>query len=111
MVLPPADRMTQANIKPRLRMVVLYYFSRKLNYLVCGTSNKSEITAGYFTKFGDGASDILPLGGLLKTQVRCLATEIGIPQKILDKAPMPACGQARPMKAKWGLHTQNLMKS
>jgi len=87
MVLPPADRMTQANIKPRLRMVVLYYFSRKLNYLVCGTSNKSEITAGYFTKFGDGASDILPLGGLLKTQVRCLATEIGIPQKILDKAP------------------------
>ena len=54
---------------------------------MCGTSNKSELAAGYFTKFGDGASDILPIGGLLKTQVRSLAAEMGIPQRIIDKAP------------------------
>jgi NAD+ synthase len=86
-ILPVADRMTQANIRPRLRMIVLYYFARKLKFLVCGTSNKSELVAGYFTKFGDGASDILPLGRLYKTQVRALAKEIGIPQRIIDKAP------------------------
>jgi NAD+ synthase len=86
-ILPPGDRMTQANIRPRLRMIVLYYFARKMDYLVCGTSNKSELIAGYFTKFGDGASDILPIGGLLKTQVRSLAVELGIPQQIIDKAP------------------------
>ncbi|HOU35733.1 MAG TPA: NAD+ synthase [Candidatus Omnitrophota bacterium] len=86
-VLPAADRITQANIRPRLRMIALYYFARKMNYLVCGTSNKSEVVAGYFTKFGDGASDILPIGSLLKTQVRRLAVELGIPQWIIDKAP------------------------
>jgi NAD+ synthase len=86
-ILPAADRMTLANIRPRLRMLVLYYFARKLNYLVLGTSNKSEILAGYFTKYGDGASDIIPLGDLLKTQVRRLAKELKIPQAIIDKAP------------------------
>jgi NAD+ synthase len=86
-LLPAADRMTRANLRPRLRMIVLYYFARKLNYLVCGTSNKSELMAGYFTKFGDGASDILPIGDLFKTQVRKLAAELKIPQDIIDKAP------------------------
>ena len=86
-ILPVADRVTRANIRPRLRMIVLYYFARKMNYLVCGTSNKSELAAGYFTKFGDGASDILPIGSLFKTQVRRLASEIGIPQSVIDKAP------------------------
>jgi NAD+ synthase len=86
-ILPGADRMTQANLRPRLRMLVLYYFARKLNYLVCGTSNKSELMAGYFTKFGDGASDILPIGDLFKTQVRKLAAELKIPQSIIDKPP------------------------
>jgi len=86
-VLPQADRMTKANLRPRLRMLVLYYFARKLNYLVCGTSNKSELMAGYFTKFGDGASDVLPIGDLLKTQVRKLAVELKIPQEIIAKPP------------------------
>jgi NAD+ synthase len=86
-ILPSADRMTQANLRPRLRMIVLYYFARKSGYLVCGTSNKSEIMAGYFTKFGDGASDIIPIGHLLKTEVRKLAVELKIPQAIIDKPP------------------------
>ncbi len=76
-----------ANMKPRLRMLVLYYFANKLNYLVVGTGNKSELLIGYFTKYGDGGVDILPLGNLLKTEVRALAGALGIPQEILDKPP------------------------
>jgi len=86
-ILPAADQITKANLRPRLRMMVLYYFARKLGFLVCGTSNKSELLSGYFTKFGDGASDILPIGDLLKTQVRKLAGELKIPQAILEKPP------------------------
>ncbi|HTY45733.1 MAG TPA: NAD(+) synthase [Patescibacteria group bacterium] len=86
-VLPPANQRARTNLKPRLRMLVLYYFANKLNYLVCGTSNKSELLTGYFTKYGDGAADILPIAGLLKRQVRQLAVEIGIPRRIIAKAP------------------------
>ena len=86
-ILPKAGRMASANLKSRLRMTVEYYFANKLNYLVCGTSNRSERMAGYFTKFGDGAADILPLGGLLKKQVRRLAADLGIPGNIITKPP------------------------
>jgi len=86
-ILPTANRMAIANLKPRLRMLVLYYFANKLNYLVAGTGNKSEIKVGYFTKHGDGATDLLPLGDLLKTQVKRLAEELKIPQTIIDKVP------------------------
>lgn len=86
-ILPKANRIAQANLKSRLRMLVLYYFANKLNYLVCGTGNKSELMVGYFTKHGDGANDILPLGDLLKTQVVQLAEELHIPKRIINKPP------------------------
>jgi NAD+ synthase len=76
-----------ANLKPRLRMLVLYYFANKLNYLVVGTGNKSELMIGYFTKYGDGGVDILPLGDLLKTEVRALAEVLGIPKEIIEMPP------------------------
>jgi NAD+ synthase len=76
-----------ANLKARLRMLALYYFANKLDYLVVGSGDKSEIEIGYFTKFGDGAADLLPLGDLLKTEVRELARKLGIPKKIIDKTP------------------------
>jgi NAD+ synthase len=76
-----------ANLKPRLRMITLYYHANKLNYLVVGTGNKSEAVMGYFTKYGDGGVDICPLGGLLKSQVRELAKELDIPAKIIKKIP------------------------
>jgi NAD+ synthase len=75
------------NIKPRLRMITLYYFANKLNYLVVGTGNKSELTMGYFTKYGDGGVDILPLGDLTKTEVYKLAKVLNIPQRIIKKPP------------------------
>ncbi|MBU4201704.1 MAG: NAD(+) synthase [Candidatus Altiarchaeales archaeon] len=76
-----------ANLKPRLRMAALYYLANKLNYLVVGTGNKTERTIGYFTKYGDGGVDILPLGDLLKRDVIELAKYLGIPAKIIGKAP------------------------
>lgn len=76
-----------ANIKPRLRMITLYYFANKLNYLVVGTGNKSELIMGYFTKYGDGGVDILPLGDLTKTEVYKLAKVLNIPQRIIKKPP------------------------
>ncbi|RZN37003.1 MAG: NAD+ synthase [Methanophagales archaeon ANME-1-THS] len=76
-----------ANLKPRLRMICLYYFANTLNYLVVGTGNKSEIAIGYFTKYGDGAVDLLPLGDLLKTEERKLAAELEIPEEIIAKVP------------------------
>ncbi|KPK97931.1 MAG: NAD synthetase [Omnitrophica WOR_2 bacterium SM23_72] len=86
-MLPAANSLVRANLKPRLRMLVLYYFANKLNYLVCGTGNKSEVMVGYFTKHGDGATDILPIGDLFKKQVRTLAKELGIPNHIINKTP------------------------
>jgi NAD+ synthase len=85
--LPPGNRIAAANLKPRLRMLTLYYFANEMNYLVAGTGNRSEISVGYFTKFGDGGADIFPLGGLLKRDVCVLARELGIPQRIINKLP------------------------
>jgi NAD+ synthase len=80
-------RLPLANLKPRLRMSALYFIANSLNYLVAGTGNRSEVTIGYFTKYGDGAADLLPLGRLLKSEVRELATSLEIPQSIIDKVP------------------------
>ncbi len=81
------DKIAQANLKPRLRMCTLYYFANRLNYLVVGTSNRSERAIGYSTKYGDSGVDILPLGNLLKTDILRLATHLGVPSRIFDKPP------------------------
>ncbi len=76
-----------ANIKPRLRMTSLYFLANSLNYLVAGTGNRSEIELGYYTKYGDGGVDLLPIGNLLKSEVRALARDLGVPAPIIEKAP------------------------
>lgn len=81
------QRLPRANIKPRLRMTSLYYVANALNYVVAGTGNKSEITLGYYTKYGDGGVDVLPIGALLKSEVRALAREIGVPEPVITKPP------------------------
>ncbi|MFQ6101144.1 MAG: NAD+ synthase [Anaerolineae bacterium] len=87
-VLPPSDQpLAAANIKPRLRMITLYYLAQSRNYLVLGSGNKTEIEVGYFTKFGDGGVDLLPLGDLNKTQVWELARELGVPPEVVERAP------------------------
>ena len=80
-------KLALANMKPRLRMTLLYYYANLKNYLVVGTDNRSELKLGYFTKYGDGGIDIAPLGNLVKLEVRGLAREMGIDQKIITKKP------------------------
>jgi NAD+ synthase len=82
-----AARLALANLKPRLRMTTLYYVANRLNYLVAGTGNRSEISIGYYTKYGDGGVDLLPLGSLVKSEVRALARDLGVPARIIDKTP------------------------
>jgi len=81
------DMTAAGNVRARVRMVTLYYFANLNNFLVLGTSNKSEIMVGYFTKYGDGGTDAMPIGDLYKTQVFQLARELGIPDVILEKPP------------------------
>ncbi len=80
-------RLPLANVKPRLRMTTLYFIANSLNRLVAGTGNRSELTIGYFTKYGDGGADLLPIGHLVKGRVRNMAREMGIPAAIVDKPP------------------------
>jgi NAD+ synthase len=76
-----------ANVKPRLRMSTLYYVANTLNYMVAGTGNRSELSIGYFTKYGDGGVDLLPIGDLLKSEVRAAARALGVPDPVIEKAP------------------------
>lgn len=76
-------------MKHRIRMIMLYKHAELNNLLVVGTSNKSEIMVGYFTKFGDGAVDIEPIQGLYKTQIFQLANYLKIPEYIINKKPSP----------------------
>jgi NAD+ synthase len=89
--LASADRRAIANITPRLRMTALYVLADSLNYLVAGTSSRAAIAAGQFTKYGDGGVDILPLGRLLKRDVRSLARDLSVPAQII--ARVPSAGQ------------------
>ncbi|MGC9105284.1 MAG: NAD+ synthase [Thermoprotei archaeon] len=84
------NKVVIGNVKARVRMVYLYAFAQKMNYLVVGTGDKSELMLGYFTKYGDGGVDILPIGDLYKTQVRLLAKTLGVPREIYEKPSSPA---------------------
>jgi NAD+ synthase len=80
-------KLLRANIKPRLRMLTLYYSAQARNYLVLGTSNKSEIMVGYATKYGDTAVDLQIIGDLVKKEVYELARYLQIQAAIINKAP------------------------
>jgi NAD+ synthase len=82
-------RIPMANIYARIRMIILYYYANLNNYLVAGTGDRSEDLIGYFTKYGDGGVDFLPISHLYKTQVRQLAKHLGIPEKIANKPSSP----------------------
>lgn len=80
-------RLAKANLKPRLRMLTLYYHANLLNYMVLGTGNRAEIYIGYSTKYGDGGVDIQPLGSLTKGEVREMSRYLGVPPGIVGKPP------------------------
>jgi len=96
-------KLTRSNLKARLRMITLYYTANQLQYIVVGSGNRSELTIGYFTKYGDGGVDIMPLGNLVKGQVRELADYLGIPQEIIDKPPSAGLWKGQTDEEEMGL--------
>ncbi len=97
-----------ANLKPRLRMTALYAFANQLDYRVLGSDNRSEIAVGYFTKYGDGGADLLPLGDLLKSEVRDLARHLGVPGQIIAKPPSAGLWAGQTDEAEMGLTYEEL---
>ena len=81
------QKIAEGNLKARIRMSILYYYANLNNFLVAGTSNKSELLIGYFTKYGDGAGDILPIANIYKSQLKELANDWNIPEEIINKPP------------------------
>ena len=88
MYLEPNDK-SKGNLRARIRTNILYYYANAKNYLVLGSSDKSEYLIGYFTKFGDGASDITPIVSLYKLQVREIAKHLNVPVNIIAKKSSP----------------------
>jgi NAD+ synthase len=87
-VLEPNDK-ALGNLRARIRMNILYYYGNAKNLLVLGSSDKSEFNIGYFTKFGDGAADVLPIASLYKTQIREMARHLDISNSIIEKKSSP----------------------
>ena len=85
-------REAKINTKPRLRMTTLYYVAQNMNYLVAGTGNKCEATVGYTTKWGDNASDFNPIGEFTVEEVLQIGKYLGVPEKIINKAPNDGLG-------------------
>ena len=82
-------RIAKANVEARVRMILLYYFANSLGYLVAGTGDRSETTVGFYTKYGDGGVDFLPIAHLFKTQVRLLGAYLGLPRSVVEKPASP----------------------
>ncbi len=84
-----ANRLAEGNLRARIRMAILYFFANSLNRLVAGTGDRSELLLGYFTKFGDGGVDILPIADLYKTEVRRLGEVLGVNRRVISKRSSP----------------------
>lgn len=104
------DKVAYGNLMARVRMILLYYYANLNNLLVVGTGNKSELSVGYFTKYGDGGCDILPLGDLYKTEVRKLARELVIPEKIIEKTPAAGLWEGQTDEGELGIKYEELDK-
>jgi NAD+ synthase len=101
-------KLARANLKPRLRMLTLYYLANQLGYMVAGSSNRNEVMVGYFTKYGDGGVDIMPLGNLVKAQVRELARFLSIPEVIIDKPPSAGLWPGQTDETEMGISYEEL---
>jgi len=88
MYLEPNEK-SKGNLRARIRTNILYYYANAKKYLVLGSSDKSEFMIGYFTKHGDGASDITPIISLYKLQVRAIAKYLGVPEDVISKKSSP----------------------
>jgi len=101
-------KLSDANLRARLRMSTLYAVANAKNYLVAGTDNAAEVYTGYFTKYGDGGVDILPISQFLKREVRALAQALGIPEHIIVKAPSAGLWSGQTDEAEMGVTYQDI---
>jgi len=90
------------NLRARIRANILYYYANAKNYLVLGSSDKSEFLIGYFTKFGDGGADLLPIVSLYKSQIRQFAKFLGVPDSIVSKKSSPGLWQSHYAESELG---------
>ncbi len=102
------DKLQLGNLKARLRMTHLYAYARKFGGVVLGTGNRSEIMVGYFTKFGDGGSDILPIAQLYKAQVWSLARLLKVPEAIVSRPPTAGLWQGQTDEEELGMKYSEL---
>jgi NAD+ synthase len=102
------DKRLLGNCMARCRMIILYDLAKLTNRLVMGTSNKSELLVGYFTKFGDGGADFCPIGDLYKTEVRQLARKIGVPEKFAQKVPSACLWEGQTDEGELGISYDEL---
>lgn len=108
---PPAgsrEALAAANLKPRLRMLTMYYYANLRGWLVAGTTNRAEMTVGYFTKYGDGGADLLPLAGLLKDEIWALARHHRLPQQVIVKPPSAGLWAGQTDEAEMGFAYREL---
>ena len=108
LVPPGSDRLARGNSRARLRMVVLYALAREHHRLVVGTGNKSELLLGYFTKFGDGGCDLLPIGDLYKTQVRAWAETLELPTAVRERVPSAGLWEGQTDEGELGLSYERI---
>lgn len=98
-----SQRLSDANLRARLRMSTLYAIANALNYMVVGTDNAAELYTGYFTKYGDGGVDLLPLGKLLKSEVVQWARELGVPEQVIKRPPSAGLWEGQTDEAEMGI--------
>ncbi|MGC9209722.1 MAG: NAD+ synthase [Acidilobus sp.] len=98
-----SDVVPVGNVRARIRMTLLYYYANKMGRAVLGTGDRSEAFLGYFTKYGDGGVDLLPIAPLLKSQVRRLALRLGVPEKVAFKPSSPRLWAGQTAEGELGL--------
>lgn len=103
-------QLSKANIRPRVRMTYLYEYAQINNLLVIGTGNLSERTVGYFTKWGDGACDINPIGMLTKKEVYILAKYLQVPESIINKKPSAGLWEGQTDEQELGIKYEQIDK-
>lgn len=100
--------MAVSNIKPRLRMLTLYYYAQNNGYMVLSGSNRSEFMTGYFTKYGDSGADLMPLLNLYKTDIFEMAKVLGVPDVIINKKPSAGLWEGQTDEDEFGFTYEEL---
>lgn len=102
------SRLAEGNLRARIRMSLLYFHANSMDRLVVGTGDRSELFLGYFTKYGDGGVDILPLADLYKTEVRRLGEVLGIKRRIITKRSSPRLWEGQTAEGELGLSYESI---